>query len=122
MFHSDPKTQGFKIENEEKSVGFWTDTKFSEELVDFYKNCEVLIVYCNRPRNATHPQHTSLDDVPKIVNDSEINTVILTHFGFKFLEADMEEEKEWLDNQIDQKVVFAKDGMEFPGNRKLGEF
>jgi len=66
MFHTDPKTQGFVLETEEKSVGFWTDSEYSNELVDFYQDCDMLVVYCGRPRNDEVPGHTSLDRVPDL--------------------------------------------------------
>ena len=122
MFHSDPRTQGFTLKTEEKKTGFWTDTEFSEELVSFYEGCDTLVVYCTRPRGAGIESHTSVSDVPKIVEDLDISTVIITHFGFKFLQEDLNEQKEWLDEEIEPKVVFAEDGMEFPGNRSLGDF
>lgn len=122
MFHSDPKTQGFVLETEEKSVGFWTDTEFSGELLDFYSDCDTMVVYCKRPKGESLEGHTSLDEVPDIVEDVGPSTVIITEFGFKFLDQDLEDQKEWLEEQVDCKVVFAEDGMEFPGNRSLGDF
>lgn len=122
MFHGDPKTQGFVIETGEKSVGFWTDTEYSEELVNFYSDCDVLVVYCGRPRNEDIPTHISLDEVPAIVEDSEASTVIITHFGYKFLDSDLEQQQQWLEDEIDAKVIFAEDGMTFPGNRSLASF
>lgn len=122
MFHSDPKTQGFIIETEEKSVGFWTDTEYSKELAEFYDGVDTMVVYCGRPRNAGTPSHTSLDKVPDIVEESDADTVIVTHFGYRFLDSDMEEQEEWLEENTDAKVVFASDGMDFPGDAKLSRF
>lgn len=122
MFHSDPRTQGFTVESEEKKIGFWTDTEFSEELVGFYEGCDTMIIYCTRPRGAGIESHTSLDEVPDIVEDLDVSTVIITHFGFKFLQEDLEEQKEWLKEQIEPKVIFAEDGMDYPGNRSLDSF
>jgi len=122
MFHTDPKTQGFVLETEGKSVGFWTDSEYSDELVNFYQDCDTLVVYCGRPGNDEVPGHTSLDRVPDLAEKSDAGTVIITHFGYKFLDSDMEEQKEWLEKQLEAKVVFAEDGMEFPGNRSLGDF
>lgn len=122
MFHSDPKTQGLKLSDSERTIGFWTDTEFSEELLDFYEGCETMVVFCGRPKGKSIPSHTALDDVPEIVEASGASTVIITHFGYAFLDSDMDEQKEWLEDQIDAKVIFAEDGMEFPGNRKLGSF
>lgn len=122
MFHGDPRTQGIILEDEEQKIGFWTDTMFSDELVGFYSDCDTIVAYCARPRNKGVKGHTSLDDIPKILNELEAKTVIITHFGWSFLDSDMKKEKEWLEEQISQKVIFAEDGMEFPGNRKLGDF
>jgi ribonuclease BN (tRNA processing enzyme) len=122
MFHSDPKTAGFTVSNGEKKIGFWTDTEFSEELVGFYEGCDTLVVYCSRPKGEATQSHTALSDIPEITEKISPSTVIVTHFGFKFLDSDLEEQEKWLDEEIDAKVVFAEDGMKFPGNRTLDAF
>ena len=122
MFHTDPTCAGFKVSSESETIGFWTDSEFSEELTGFYSDCDTLVVYCSRPRGKTVKGHLSLDQVPEIAEGSEASTLIVTHFGYKFLEQDLDEEKAWLEKKVEQKVVFADDGMEFPGNRKLGSF
>ncbi len=122
MFHGDPKTQGFTLETEEKKIGFWTDTEYSDELTELYENCDTLVVYCSRPRNAGIRGHISLDEVPEIVERTDVDNVIITHFGQKFLNSDLDEEEEWLKEQAATKVTFAEDGMQYPGNRSLGNF
>lgn len=122
MFHSDPKTQGFILDDGESSIGFWTDTEYSDELAGFYSECDTLVVYCTLPRGKSVPSHTGLDDVPDLVEKAGPKTVILTHFGYAFLESDMDNQKNWLEEQVDAKVVFAEDGMEFPGDAKLSRF
>jgi ribonuclease BN (tRNA processing enzyme) len=122
MFHSDPRTQGLILSDEDRSIGFWTDTEFSEELTDFYKGCDTLVIYCTRPKGKSISSHTSVNDVPDIVEHVDPSTVIITHFGYAFLKSDMDEQKNWLDEQVDCKVIFAEDNMEFPGNRSLAGF
>lgn len=122
MFHSDPKTAGFVLETEEKSIGFWTDTEFSDELLGLYSEVDVMVVYCTRPKGGAVRNHTSVGDIPDIVSETGASTVIVTHFGYSFLQADLEEQKDWLNEELDAKVIFAEDGMEFPGNRSLGDF
>jgi hypothetical protein len=122
MFHSDPKTVGFTVDNGDKKFGFWTDTEYSDELVDFYEGCDTLVVYCSRPKNEGTRSHTSLDDIPEITEKLDVSKVVVTHFGFKFLESDLEAQKNWLEEQVDPGVVFADDGMDYPGNRKLDAF
>ncbi|MFB6099717.1 MAG: MBL fold metallo-hydrolase [Candidatus Nanohalobium sp.] len=122
MFHSDPKTQGFKISDGEKTFGFWTDTEYSEELVEFYQGCDTLVVYCTRPKGRGVRSHTGISDVPEIAEETGVDNIILTHFGQALLNSDMEEQKEWLKEETEAKVTFAEDGMEYPGNRSLGDF
>ncbi len=122
MFHTDPKCVGFKVSDEEKKWGFWTDTQYSDELVEFYEDCSVMVIYCSRPWKKPVKGHTSLDDVPKILENSKASTAIITHFGHKFLESDLQKQKALLQEQVSQKIIFAEDGMIFPGNRSLGNF
>ena len=122
MFHSEPKCRGLKISNGEKKFGFWTDSAYSDELLEFYEDCDTLVINCNRPREGNIRGHISLTDVPKILEELDVKTVIITHFGDKFLESDMEEEQAWLDDQVDAKVIFSEDGMTYPGDRKLSSF
>ena len=122
MFHSEPKCRGLKISDGEKTFGFWTDSNFSDELTEFYSDCDTIVINCNRPKDLNLRGHLSLSEVPDIVENSSISTVIITHFSDKFLESDMREEKAWLQEEIDQKVIFAEDGMTYPGDRKLDSF
>lgn len=122
MFHGDPRTVGLKIHNEDKTVGFWTDTEFSEELLEFYEGCDWLVVYCTRPKNNGVPSHTSVNEVPDILEAVNPDTCLITHFGKAFLNSDLEEQENWLKEQTDSKIIFAEDGMTFPGNRSLGDF
>lgn len=122
MFHGDPRTVGFILEDDEHRVGFWTDSEYSEELLEFYENCEVMIIYCTRPRKKSIPSHTSIDEVSKILGQIEPNTAIITHFGKALLNSDMEEQEKWLKEETESKIIFAEDNMEFPGNRSLMDF
>ena len=122
MFHSDPRTVGFTVDDGEKRFGFWTDTEYSDELVDFYEGCDTLVVYCSRPRNEGTRSHTSLDDIPEITEKLDVSKVVVTHFGFRFLESNLEAQKDWLEEQVEPGIVFADDGMDYPGNRKLDAF
>lgn len=122
MFHGDPRTQGFTLETEEKKFGFWTDTQYSEELLGLYKDCDVMVIYCTRPKGNSVKGHTAINEVPDIMESTEASTCIITHFGYAFLDSDLDEQKEYLKEEIDGKVVFAYDGMEFPGEASLERF
>lgn len=122
MFHSDPLTAGIVLETDGKTVGIWTDSEYSEELLDFYRGVDTLVIYCVKPRGESISSHVSLDEAAEIVDRVEPNTVIVTHYGYSFLMEDLDEQQEWLEDKVDAKVVFADDGMEFPGNRSLGDF
>ncbi|MFQ3308570.1 MAG: ribonuclease BN (tRNA processing enzyme) [Candidatus Nanohaloarchaea archaeon] len=122
MFHSDPKTIGFTLEDEDNKIGFWTDTDYSDELTVFYDDCDTLVVYCTHPRGEDFKGHTHLSDIPSIAEETDASTILITHFGYKFLESDLDEQKQWLEDEISQKVIFATDNMEYPGDRSLADF
>jgi ribonuclease BN (tRNA processing enzyme) len=122
MFHGDPRTVGIILEDDEHRIGFWTDSEYSEELLDFYEGCDVMVIYCTRPRNKSIASHTSIDDAAEILETLDPNTAIITHFGKAFLNSDLEDEENWLDENTDCKIIFAEDGMNFPGNRSLMDF
>lgn len=122
MFHSDPKTQGLVLETDKKKIGFWTDTEYSEELLEFYEGCDTMVIYCTRPKGKSLRNHTSVTDIPDIIQAVDPGTAIITHFGYAFLDSDIEEQKKWLKEKCDAKIIFAQDGMNFPGNRSLGDF
>lgn len=121
MFHGDPKVFGFKVSNGDKKWGFWSDSQYSSELTEFYNDCDMLVINCSRPRNSSVKGHTDSGNIPEIVEKTGVKTVIITHFGYLFLE-NMEKEKEWLKENVDAKLIFAEDGMSFPGDRSLTSF
>ena len=122
MFHGDPRNQGFTLETDKKKIGFWTDTQYSEELLGLYTDCDIMVIYCTRPEGKSIKGHTSIDEVPDIMESTEASTCIITHFGYALLDSDLEEQKEYIEEEIDGKVIFAYDGMEFPGESSLERF
>lgn len=122
MFHSEPKCRGLKVSEDGQKIGFWTDTKYVDELTDFYSDCDTIVINCFFPRGVNSRKHTTVKDVPNIMDDLKASTAIITHFGKSFLDSDMEEEKAWLKDEVEQKIIFAEDGMTFPGDRKLSSF
>ena len=51
MKHSDQKCVGLKISNDGEVFGFWSDSRYSQDLTEFYGDCSTLIVNCVFPRN-----------------------------------------------------------------------
>ena len=122
MFHGDPKTIGFILEDDEHRIGFWTDSEFSEELLDFYEDCDIMVIYATMPKEKSIPSHTSISEVPEILEAVEPTTGIITHFGKSMMNSGVEEQEKWLEEQTDCKTIFAEDNMVFPGNRSLMSF
>lgn len=126
LYHSDPKTTGFKISNNDQEIGFWIDTKYKEDLTEFYQGVDTLVVNCLISRKMDSERHTSISDIPKLIQETQPKTAIITHLGKYLLEGDkLEKNKEWLQNEcsnLDTKIIFAKDNMTYPGNRSLSGF
>jgi len=121
MKHSEPNTQGLVLETDQKRIGFWVDTEYSKDLTEFYEDCDIVVINCNRPIGSKSFMHTTIEDIPKIVEQLDAKTYILTHFNLDVLE-ELKEQKEYIEENVDEKVIFAEDGMEFPGNKSLGDF
>lgn len=124
--HNDTHTVGFKASSQDKTIGFWTDSKYSKNLAKFYQETDILVVNCLISRNTDSNKHTSISDIPSFIREIQPSTLILTHFGKYLLNKDeLEENKEWLLEECRDsgtEIIFAEDNMEFPGNRSLDGF
>lgn len=124
--HNDPNTIGFKVGDGDVKIGFWIDTCYKKNLTKFYEDCKILVINCLLSRKMSSKKHTSISDIPSLIEETRPETAILTHFGSYLLEDNkLEENKEWLKEECkdkDTQIIFAKDNMKYPGNIKLSSF
>ncbi len=105
------ETYGFNFFISGLTVSYITDTKFYPELISQYSG-ELLILNVVLLAEPQHPiDHLSLEDVKEILKNSRAQTVVLTHFGMRMLQAKPWEVAERLSQETGKKIIAARDGM-----------
>jgi len=111
MKHIHPvETYGIKFNMSKKSISIISDTKYFEDLANFYKTDILIIsVVFFEP----HPgiDHLSLPDVVQIISKIQPKRVILTHFGMTMLKAKPHLQAEKLSKDLGIDIQAAYDGM-----------
>ena len=83
--HSE-KAIGFKFFTPLYTLAYSSDTKYSVEILEEYKNSNILIL--NVPFLKKEQESLSKEDAIKIINEVKPKLTIITHFGIDFLRAD----------------------------------
>lgn len=111
--HGEPRTVAFKILSQE-NIGFVTDTELFEELIQFFSDCNYLIINVLRPMGKEWEGHLNINDVKKIISSIEPKKAVLQHFGYSMLYSSLKEQKEFLEKETgeDTEIIFAKDFQE----------
>jgi len=108
--HTDPWTFSMKIKHEDVSIGYIADTAYFEELKEFFKGVNILIVNCLRPLNDNHPYHLTANGTYEIAKYVKPDLLVLHHQGFKFLKREIEHLKFF--NMRGIRTVFSYEGLE----------
>ncbi len=108
--HSDASTIGFKITMPEFVVSYTSDTSYDKEVVQHYKNSNILIL------NTLYPFENEGDclsskDVVKILKAAKPNLAVITHFGSKMHDANPIYESREIQKQTGVQVIAAQDGL-----------
>jgi ribonuclease BN (tRNA processing enzyme) len=111
MRHIHPvETYGLKFNLNKTSVSLMCDTKYSEELIDFYKTDLLIIsVVFFEPRPGI--DHLSLADAQQLIGQIKPKKAILTHFGMTMLKAKPHLQAQRLSRELGIEVEAAYDGL-----------
>ncbi len=107
------ETYGIILEYKNKRVSFIVDTEFFEELIESYKDSDILIINVVRYKEAKNKNimHLNVDDVCKILSAIKPKSVFLTHFGMTMLRAKPHIVAKELSDKFGIEVKAATDGM-----------
>ncbi|MBI4147877.1 hypothetical protein HY490_01155 [Candidatus Woesearchaeota archaeon] len=108
--HSDSSAVGFRIATPEFVVGYTSDTLFDKSLVQFYKNCNILILNTLFPFEQ-NGEGLSSADVVKILKVAQPNLAVITHFGSKMHAANPLYESREIQKRSGVQVIAAQDGL-----------
>ncbi len=111
MKHIHPvETYGIKFNMGRESISLLTDTKYFQELVDFYK-ADILIICVVFFQAKAGIDHLCLADAQQLIGRIKPQKAILTHFGMTMLKAKPHIRAEELSKRLEIEVVAAYDGM-----------
>lgn len=108
--HFDKTGVGFKFFTKKLVLSYTGDTAMSKDLVDEYKNSDVLIVN-NQSDISRGGKVLSSRDTVEIVNKVRPSLVILTHFGSKLIDKDPLYEAREIQRLTNVQTIAARDGM-----------
>jgi len=109
--HSDPYAIGFRLDDGKRSVSYFPDTEFNEEIIKGAEHPDLLILSVLRPGNQKFPGHLCIDDAIKMVELISPRRVLITHFGSRMIRAPPEKEAERMAKTTGVDTIAAIDGM-----------
>ncbi|MBI5223271.1 MBL fold metallo-hydrolase [Candidatus Micrarchaeota archaeon] len=107
--HEEPSTIGFKMKIDGHAIGYISDTEYREQYGSEYRNCDVLIVNCLKPKNDGHDGHLTTENVIDIVKKAKPKRCILTHLGMKMQSSKPEKEAQKIEDETGVKTIAATD-------------
>ena len=105
------KTIGFKFLAPLNTLTYTSDTKYSAEVVEQYKNSNILILNVPYLKKQSSQESLSKQDAIKIINHVKPKLAIITHFGLEFLKSDPLYEIRDIKKESPCQVIAATDGM-----------
>jgi phosphoribosyl 1,2-cyclic phosphodiesterase len=105
------ETYGIKFFAENKIISFIVDTLFFDELLDYYKGSNVVVMNVVRFTPMENVLHLSLGDVRKVANGIHPDKIIMTHFGMTMLRNKPFELAKKLSDELGMEIIAASDGM-----------
>nr|WP_048190774.1 MBL fold metallo-hydrolase [Methanobacterium sp. SMA-27] len=109
--HGDPKAVGFKLEYDNFTISYTTDTEYFPELHKHHEGADVLIASVIRAGSERIRGHMSVDDFEVLVKEVKPKLAIMTHLGMKFIMEYPEREAQRVEKNTGVKIIAARDGM-----------
>jgi len=116
------ETYGIKFKSSRYVISLIVDTKFFSDLAKHYSKSDLIILNVVR-HEATgmslRVDHLNLEDVKMIIKEIKPKVAIITHFGMTMVRAKPWEIANKLSDDLNIKVIAARDGMDFKLDEEL---
>ena len=113
LIHHGVECYGFILRHSKlKTLGFISDTRYDEEIIRRYSDCELLVVNMTFHHIRNGIDHLAVDHIALIRDIIAPKAIILNHFGKGVIEAGPEKIARNLTNDS-CKVIAPFDGQEF---------
>ncbi|HOI18753.1 MAG TPA: MBL fold metallo-hydrolase [Candidatus Woesearchaeota archaeon] len=101
---------GFKFFSSDFSVGYTSDTQYSQDVAKQYVGCDVLIINVQNPQGISKEGLMNTDDCIKFAKDARPSILLLTHFGIKMINANIISQARLIKQETGVETIAAKDG------------
>jgi len=108
--HGDAETYGFIFYGGDYSLSYIPDTRYFNELSEFYRSDISIISTLMLQRNK-NIDHLSVPDVISLIKEHKPQAAILTHFGMQIYKTGVDIVADKISQAAGIKVIAAKDGM-----------
>jgi phosphoribosyl 1,2-cyclic phosphodiesterase len=110
--HSDPVSTGVRFDAPGVgSVGYTCDTGYYEGLGEQHEGQRLLILCVIWPRDSPIKMHLNTDDALRVLSEAQPASAVITHFGWRMLNADPAKEADYLQRETGIPVIAAVDGV-----------
>jgi len=106
----DPTGIGFKILAPNFTLGYTSDTKYTKEVAEGFKGCDIIILNVPEPADTKVENNLNSADAAKFIGVINPKLAILTHFGYKMVKVDPLIEVRNIQKETKTSVIMAKDG------------
>ena len=109
--HSEPNAIGFKFFTPKFTLSYSSDTKYSQELIEEYKNSNVLILNVPHLTKEEAKDNLCIEDAIKIIKEINPRLAVIQHFGVEMVKADPLFQIRKIQMATGIQTIAAKDGM-----------
>jgi len=108
--HTDTSAIGFRFDTPKFSLVYSADTAYFAEMVEEYKDTDILILNVVSPFDKRDGQNLNSDDAVNIIKRVKPKVTIITHFGKEMMEANPIYQARELSKITESSVIAAEDG------------
>lgn len=117
--HSDPDAVGFRFEAPGfNSFAYIPDSEYFDDVAEYYSGLKLLILSVLRPSGQPWKGHMTTDDAIKIIEETQPEMAIITHFGMQMIFRGPEKEASLIRDKTGVPTKAAFDGMELFLNKR----
>lgn len=109
--HSDSSAIGFKFFTPQFTLAYSGDTKYFPELIDEYKNSNILILNVPHFKREDAKNNLCVEDAVKIIQEVNPRLAIIQHFGLSMIKEDTLYVIREIQKATKVQTVAARDGM-----------
>ena len=89
-------------------IGYTGDTAWSDDLVTFFKRCDILIGECSFLEDTKGTPHLNAHEIGRLAQQAEVQHLVPTHF---FFDPDHHRLIDWIREEYAGKISIARDGL-----------